>query len=63
MLYQISDGTVSAGGEVILSHIDFEAVSYTHLAGADHFIVGRDLFQAVDRHEKVRELERIVGTF
>ena len=24
MLYQISDGTVSAGGEVILSHIDFE---------------------------------------
>lgn len=24
MLYQISDGTVSVGGEVILSHIDFE---------------------------------------
>ena len=24
MLYQISDGTVSVGGEMILSHIDFE---------------------------------------
>ena len=24
MLYQIKDGTVSAGGKVILSHIDFE---------------------------------------
>lgn len=24
MLYQIMDGTVSAGGRVILSHIDFE---------------------------------------
>lgn len=24
MLYQITDGTVSAGGHVILSHVDFE---------------------------------------
>ena len=24
MLYQISNGTVSVGGELILSHIDFE---------------------------------------
>lgn len=32
-------------------------------AGADHFIVGRDLFQAGDRQANVRELERVVGTF
>ena len=26
MFYQISNGTVSVGGELILSHIDFEIV-------------------------------------
>lgn len=30
-------------------------------AGADHFIVGRDLFEAGDRHGRVRDLERVVG--
>lgn len=40
-----------------------KTIQRVRAAGADHFIVGRDLFQAGDRHEKVRELERVVGTF
>lgn len=37
MLYQITDGTVSAGGQVILSHIDFEIKGKEKIA-----IVGRN---------------------
>lgn len=40
-----------------------KTIQRVRAAGADHFIVGRDLFQAGDRHEKVRELERVVGMF
>ena len=37
MLYQITDGTVSAGGHVILSHVDFEIKGNEKIA-----LVGRN---------------------
>lgn len=37
MLYQITDGTVSVGGELILSHIDFEIHGTEKIA-----VVGRN---------------------
>ena len=37
MLYQISNGTVSVGGELILSHIDFEIRGNEKIA-----VVGRN---------------------
>ena len=37
MLYQISDGTVSVGGNVILRHIDFEIKGAEKIA-----LVGRN---------------------
>lgn len=38
MLYQITDGTVSAGGHVILSHVDFEIKGNEKIA-----LVGRNV--------------------
>ena len=35
MLYQIKDGTVSAGGQTILSHIDFYIKEKEKRKGAD----------------------------
>ena len=37
MLYQITDGTVSVGGHVILSHVDFEIKGNEKIA-----LVGRN---------------------
>ena len=37
MLYQIADGTVSLGGETVLSHIDFEIHGTEKIA-----VVGRN---------------------
>jgi len=54
MLYQISNGTVSVGGELILSHIDFEIRGNEKIAVVGKNGAGKTtLLKLVDRKSVV----------
>ena len=57
MLYQITDGTVSVGGELILSHIDFEIHGTEKIAVVGRNGAGKTTLLRLNAGEAYRQLE------